>query len=104
MVDGQRRGARAVAAKAASGTIVSLVVLTEAPVDALDLPLAAMALIAALRAELLLGALALALDALLAAVPAPALVLLAEVPLVVTVPLGACVVCVPLAAMPEVLT
>jgi hypothetical protein len=72
-------------------------VLTEAPLEALDLPLAAIALVAALRAalavaEALLLVLELVLDDLVvAAFP-------------VVVPLGACVVCEPLAEPPAALT
>jgi hypothetical protein len=62
-------------------------VLTDAPDDALDLPLAAIELIAWLRA-------------LSAAIVAAALV----VPVLLTVPAGALVDCVPLALAPDVLT
>ena len=52
MVDGQRRLARPRnGAKAESGTIVSLAVLTAAPAEALLLPTLASALVEALRAE-----------------------------------------------------
>jgi hypothetical protein len=79
--------------KVASGIIVSTLVLTEAPLDALDLPLAARAFCAALRAELLFGA-----DAAVLAELVPT-----RLP-TLTVPVGACVVCVPLAVAPDVLT
>jgi hypothetical protein len=81
---------------AASGIIVSCTVLTDAPLEALDLPLAARALMAALRAELAFGA-----DAAVLAVPAADL---ATADVSLTVPVGACVVCVPLADPPAVLT
>ncbi len=79
--------------KAANGTIVSLLVLTAAPDDALPLPVLANALVAALRAELL---------AMVAAVVA-LLDVLAVLPPVeaATVPTTALVVSVPLAVPPD---
>jgi hypothetical protein len=87
--------------------MVSCVVLTEAPLDALPLPLVAIALVAALRARFAVAAaLVLLPDAPVdpvplaaAAVPAPP-----DVALPVVVPYGDWVVCVPLAVPPAVLT
>ena len=78
---------------AASGTIVSLLVLTAAPDDALPLPVLASALVDALRAELL------AIAAAAAAAVVGVVVVVAA-----TVPTTAFVVSVPLALPPAVLT
>ena len=74
-------------AKAASGTIVSLLVLTAAAEDALPLPVLASALVAALRAELA------AIVAAVVAVPV--------VPAVATVPTTALVVSAPERVPPD---
>jgi hypothetical protein len=100
------------------GTIVSRLVLTEGAEEAELLPVAAKALVAALREELeaILAAVAAALLLLLAALLDVMLpLLLTELPLllllpplllfaVVTVPTTALLVCVPLAVPPVVLT
>ncbi|HKD76844.1 MAG TPA: hypothetical protein VKB76_15165 [Ktedonobacterales bacterium] len=78
---------------AASGTIVSCVVLTAAAEDALPLPVVARALFAAFRAELLA----------IAAAFAAAVVGFAVFG-VATVPTTALETCVPLAFPPDVLT
>jgi hypothetical protein len=84
--------------------MVSFAVDTAAPDEALDLPLAAIELIAWLRAES--AAMLAALDAVVPAVP-PVVALVDEVVAAavaaVTVPAGALVVCAPLALPPDVL-
>src|ERR1700722_9926100 len=101
---------------AASGIIVSLLVLTAAPAEVEPWPVLASALVKELRAELLLIALALAALDAADARPLPVPIAAAEgiavgamtvVPFVVaavTVPPGALVVAVPGAVPPEVAT